>query len=146
MINKVLKISFCVFLLSNLFCEANENEPNETNPKISPSPLSEVIKPGDKLFIIFHHDRTIALERIVDEDGIIDLNQIGKVKVGGKTKSEAESIIQSAYLNKNIYKELTVEIKVNQNWETRRLRTIQHWTDGEIDRWEGVTEEKFPSY
>lgn len=81
----------------------------------------------------------------MDEKGIVDLIQIGDVEVGGKTKSEAETIIQSTYIQKGIYKNLIIEIKINPNWKSERLRTIQHWTDEEIDRWEGVTGEQFPS-
>ena len=125
MIMKVLKISFCVFFISYFACDANNIEtPTETNQTTSPSPIPEVLKSGDRLWIIFHNDHKFALERIVDEEGVIDLIKIGNVKVAGKTISEAESIIQSACINKKFYKDLTVEIKVNPKWKRERLRSI----------------------
>jgi polysaccharide biosynthesis/export protein VpsN len=52
------------------------------------------------------------IEVQVDENGMINLPYINQVKAGGKTATEVEQAVQTAYIEKQIYKYITVNVVI----------------------------------
>lgn len=50
------------------------------------------------------------IKGVVDENGNLNMPYIGNIKVAGKTSSEAERIIQTAYITGDYYKAITIII------------------------------------
>jgi protein involved in polysaccharide export with SLBB domain len=85
-----------------------------TNAAVLPSTggASYRLRSGDTLII---HLRTTQLEQIeslVDENGDVKLPLIGTVHAAGLTASELENKIQKDYIEKKIYRYLTVHVLV----------------------------------
>jgi polysaccharide export outer membrane protein len=85
-----------------------------TNAAVLPSTggASYRLRSGDTLII---HLRTLQLEQIeslVDENGDVKLPLIGTVRAAGLTASELENKIQKDYIEKKIFRYLTVHVLV----------------------------------
>ena len=52
------------------------------------------------------------MEDIIDENGAISLPYVGSIQAGGKTSTEFEQTIQKTYLERQIYKYITVNVVV----------------------------------
>jgi polysaccharide biosynthesis/export protein VpsN len=52
------------------------------------------------------------IEVQVDENGLINLPYINQIKAGGKTATEVEQSVQTAYIQKQIYKYITVNVVI----------------------------------
>ncbi len=79
-------------------------------------PVAYQLRAGDALIITLRGVTTRgnedSIEDIIDESGSINLPFIGLIPAAGKTTSELEQIIQKTYLDRQIYKYITVNILV----------------------------------
>jgi polysaccharide export outer membrane protein len=72
---------------------------------------SRVLRSGDRLEVSLRAIPQPELLRVaVDEEGRINLPLIGAIPVAGKTTAEAQKLIESAYIEGQIYKIITVII------------------------------------
>lgn len=70
-----------------------------------------LLQPGDQMMITLRGiPNPEEIQESVDEDGTINLPFIGEVKLGGKPVSEAEKVIQQTYIEKQIFKTITVNV------------------------------------
>jgi polysaccharide export outer membrane protein len=65
---------------------------------------------GDRLDVQVRGPVSENLKCVVDENGNLNLPLIGSIKVAGKTPSEAEKMIETAYITGEFYKQITVII------------------------------------
>lgn len=73
------------------------------------------LKPGDPVIITLRGIPNMVEQNIevqVDENGLINLPYINQVKAGGKTATEVEQAVQTTYLEKQIYKYITVNVVI----------------------------------
>ncbi len=88
--------------------DGGDGVPLDTSPQI----VSRSLKPGDPVIV----NMTVALrpqprvEDVVDEEGNITLPILGEFKVFGMTTSDAERAIKQAYLEKSVYRDMTVNV------------------------------------
>lgn len=74
-------------------------------------PARRTLLPGDRLAMTFRvYPKTENFECVIDENGSINLDLVGRVKVGGLSTAEAEKIIEKAYVDGQFYKTITVSI------------------------------------
>jgi polysaccharide export outer membrane protein len=74
-------------------------------------PAVRILLPGDRLVMTLSmYPKSETLDRVIDENGAINLDLVGRIKVGGKTAAEAEKIIEKAYVDGQFYKTITVSI------------------------------------
>lgn len=73
--------------------------------------LSRNLWPGDRVVVEL---RGIPAEKqfnsVIDEEGNINLPFIGRINVGGRTSAEAEKLIEKAYIDGGIYRQLSVAV------------------------------------
>ena len=88
--------------------EAGFGEEIFTDPTI----ISRSLKQGDPVII----NMTVSLrpqprvEDVVDEEGNISLPILGEFKVAGLTTADAERAIKQAYVDNNVYRDVTVNV------------------------------------
>jgi protein involved in polysaccharide export with SLBB domain len=70
------------------------------------------LRPGDSLVIAMRTPNQEQMESMVDEHGDIKLPYLGTVGAAGMTSSELENKIQQLYVDKKIYKFITVNVFV----------------------------------
>lgn len=84
------------------------------------------LKEGDKVLV---HFRSIpnpeSVNYVIDDRGEVNLPHIGKVRVAGRSTSEAETMIQQAYVDGGIYKKITVIIVAQED---------EYFVRGEVKR------------
>ena len=89
-------------------------KPVSTEPAASPAQSSYVyrLRPGDPVVIflrgIFPKDDQV--EDIIDEEGFINLPYLDGIKAADKTTTQLESEIQRAYISRQIYKNVSVNV------------------------------------
>ena len=83
-------------------------------PSVLPSTggASYKLRSGDTLVISLRTTQPEQFEMIVDENGEVKMPYIGAVKAAGLTGSELEDRIQKEYIEKKIYRYLTVHVLV----------------------------------
>jgi polysaccharide export outer membrane protein len=86
--------------------------PVATNDQIvvvAPPATSRKLKRGDRIII---HKRGIPtaedIQDVIDDSGNVNLSLIGTVKLAGKTTSEAEALIEKAYVDAQYYDKITI--------------------------------------
>jgi polysaccharide export outer membrane protein len=52
------------------------------------------------------------VEAVIDEEGFVNLPYIGHIRASGMTSSELEQAIQRAYIEGDIYKQVTVNVVI----------------------------------
>jgi polysaccharide export outer membrane protein len=62
---------------------------------------------------------------VVDDEGNLNLPLIGRIHVDGRTRSDAQSLIEKAYVDRDIYKNVSVTIIVMEE---------EFFVDGEVRR------------
>lgn len=87
----------------------------ETGVQGKDEPLPDMVRDRplrsrDPVRIILRGPEQIEIEEVLDENGMVNLPNIGRVHLGGLTTSEAEDEIQSAYIDGGIYLRLTVNV------------------------------------
>jgi protein involved in polysaccharide export with SLBB domain len=78
------------------------------------TPLSaDVLRPGDRIRIVFNDipDAPTPTEQIIPEDGKMLLPKGIEVEVGGKKRTDVEREIADIYLEKRIYRKISVTIE-----------------------------------
>ena len=85
------------------------------------------LQPGDKLTLSLMGigPQSPPFQAVVDELGNLNLPYINDIHVGGKTKSEAEKMIETAYKDAEIYKNVTVMILPPE---------VEYYVRGEVKR------------
>jgi polysaccharide export outer membrane protein len=74
-------------------------------------PTLRPLLPGDRLMITLRvYPKVEQFESVIDEAGTINLDLVGRVKVAGKSASEAEKAIERAYIDGQFYKTVTASI------------------------------------
>jgi polysaccharide export outer membrane protein len=74
-------------------------------------PIMRPLLPGDRLVITLRvYPKTENFESVIDENGTINLDLVGRVKVAGKSAAEAEKAIERAYIDGQFYKTVTASI------------------------------------
>lgn len=70
------------------------------------------LKPSDPLVIFLRGilPRDDQIENVIDEDGYIKLPYLGAIMAAGLTTSQLENEIQRLYIDRQIYKHLTVNV------------------------------------
>lgn len=81
------------------------------------------IVPGDVLAIDGGKNPAVTKEVRVDEEGLINLIYLGKIKAADKTKSELEREIDAAYMESGFFTESQVSVTV---------ATLFYYTDGQV--------------
>ena len=78
----------------------------------SPDYLLRPLQPGDKVSITFMgiQPPIATFQTVVDEHGNLNLMYIGTISVGGRTKAQAEKVIERAYIDGEFFKSITVII------------------------------------
>lgn len=74
---------------------------------------SRTLQPGDKVTIslmVSGAPQPTTFQAVIDEFGNLNLPLINEIKVSGRTKSEAEKMIEKAYVGGEFYKVITVII------------------------------------
>ena len=66
-----------------------------------------------------------TIDTVIDETGNVSLPYVGALKIAGKTRTEAERIIQSAYVDGQIFPQITVIIQLPQ---------LVYYVKGEVNR------------
>lgn len=88
--------------------EAGFGEEVSTDPAV----VTRSLKQGDPVIV----NMTVNLrpqprvEDVIDEEGNISLPILGEFKVAGLTTAEAERAIKQAYLDNNVYRDVTVNV------------------------------------
>ncbi len=78
---------------------------------IAEEPALRTLLPGDRLVMTFRiYPKTESFDCVIDENGSINLDLVGRVKIGGKSTAEAERLIEKAYVDGQFYKTITVSI------------------------------------
>lgn len=73
------------------------------------------LKPSDPVIITLRGIPNVPEQQIevqVDENGMINLPYINQVTAGGKTATEVEQAVQTAYVEQQIYKYITVNVVI----------------------------------
>jgi polysaccharide export outer membrane protein len=74
-------------------------------------PALRTLLPGDRVVVTLRvYPKTENYECVIDENGSINMDLVGRIKVGGKSSGEAEKIIEKAYVDGQFYKTITVSI------------------------------------
>jgi polysaccharide biosynthesis/export protein len=74
-------------------------------------PARRILLPGDRLVVTLRvYPKAETFECAIDENGSINLDLVGRVKIGGISSAEAEKMIEKAYVDGQIYKTITVSI------------------------------------
>jgi polysaccharide export outer membrane protein len=70
------------------------------------------LRPGDPLIIYLRgiYPRDEQIEQMIDERGFINLPHIDTVLAAGRTSSELEAEIQRTYIERKIYRQITVNV------------------------------------
>ena len=83
----------------------------------SQAPTAEVpgipdrpLRSGDPVLIIIRGPEQTEVQDVIDENGMVNLPNIGRLRLVGKTPSQAEAIVERAYIDGGIYLRLTVNI------------------------------------
>ncbi len=83
----------------------------KTPPPVPDESAIRTLVPGDRLVLTLRmYPKTETTECVIDENGAINLDLVGRVSVGGKTASEAEKAIENAYMDGQFYKTITAAI------------------------------------
>lgn len=78
---------------------------------VGAEPALRLLLPGDRLVITLRvYPKTETFESAIDENGTINLDLIGRVKVAGKSAAEAEKAIEKAYIDGQFFKTVTCAI------------------------------------
>ena len=78
---------------------------------LAEEPAVRTLMPGDRLQITLRvYPKTDNFESVIDENGCINLDLVGRINVGGKTSAEAEKAVEKAYVDGQFYKTITVSI------------------------------------
>ena len=70
------------------------------------------MQPGDRIVIHLHTSAHEKLDRVIDDDGRVTLPLLGVVRIGGLTPGIGEAAIKMAYIEKQIYKEGSIEVEI----------------------------------
>lgn len=74
-------------------------------------PAIRTLLPGDRLVVTLRtYPKAETFECVIDENGTINLDLVGRIEVGGKTTAEAEKTIEKAYIDGQFYKTVTATI------------------------------------
>ena len=87
--------------------------PAGTGPSVfdAEEPAIRTLLPGDRLVVTLRmYPRTETFECVIDENGTINLDLVGRVMVGGMTSAAAEKVIETAYKDGQFYKTITAAI------------------------------------
>lgn len=85
--------------------------PPPAPPPIVAEPTQRPLLQGDRLGITLRmYPKTEQFEAVIDESGNINLDLIGRIKVGGLSSAEAEKAIEKAYMDAQYYKTITASI------------------------------------
>jgi protein involved in polysaccharide export with SLBB domain len=81
---------------------------NSNTPRSDPDqPQSRLLKRGDKLSITIRDIPTPQdIRDVIDNRGCINLPLVGTLKMEGRTTSEAENVIEDAYIRGGYYKKI----------------------------------------
>jgi protein involved in polysaccharide export with SLBB domain len=87
--------------------------PASTNRIVSPPAVSgpRALRVGDKVLISRRGiPREDEIRDVVDEKGEVNLDLIGSVRIDGKTTSEAEKMIEDAYIQGGFFKNINIVV------------------------------------
>jgi polysaccharide export outer membrane protein len=75
------------------------------------------LRPGDRITLRLSGMRVpVEVVDVLDEKGAITLELLGSVSLAGMTTTEAEDKIEKEYIDRQIYKSISVSIVVEQSW------------------------------
>ncbi len=87
---------------------------------------SRTLQPGDKITVSLMGIRDPpTFQVVISESGNLNLPYLGNIAVAGKTKSEAEQMIEKAYVDGQIFKSITVVILPPE---------VEYFVRGEVNR------------
>lgn len=90
-----------------------------TAPAVPPDADGEArkLRSGDRITLRLSGMRVpVEVVDVLDEKGAITLELLGTVTLAGLTTTEAEDKIEKAYIDRQIYKSISVSIVVEQSW------------------------------
>ena len=89
--------------------------PDVRDPSPSPSAGEATVpdrqlRVGDPLRIVIRGPEQTEVQDVIDENGMVNLPNVGRVRLVGKTPSQAEEVVERAYIDGGIYLRLTVNV------------------------------------
>lgn len=111
-----LLFRFCLLLVGSImtatFSVAADAEPVSPTPPVTRA--SYAIANTDKLRITVYQEEDLSVFSRVDAQGKVNLPLVGEVSVAGKTVSEAQHIIETAYRDGHYLKKPQVTINIEE--------------------------------
>ncbi len=95
-------------------CTTDSPPPSTAVPEGTHAALSaDVLRPGDRIRIVYNDipDPPTPVEQVIPEDGKLLLPRGYEVSVSGKKRSDVEREIAAIYIDKGIYRKLSVTIE-----------------------------------
>jgi len=72
--------------------------------------VADLLRVGDEITIIILGVENIQVEDVIDHEGNVNLKYIGQMKIAGKTSTEAEKTIETAYIDGGYFTRVTVTV------------------------------------
>lgn len=73
-------------------------------------PRDRLLRNGDPVRIVLRGPEQTEIQDVLDENGMVNLPNVGRVQLSGLTTSQAEDAVERAYIDGGIYLRLTVNV------------------------------------